>query len=85
MGLVGDRVVKGPGACLEPGRVADSCLYRSSQAFLSEAEGGIELISVRFPQDKDVNIPDRPLACLPFVPGGPGAVDVYLSDPVYPA
>jgi len=77
--------VKGPGACLEPGGVADSCLYRPSQAFLSDAESSIELISVRFTQDKDVNIPDRPVACLPFVSGGPGAVDVCLSDPVYSA
>jgi len=35
-----------------------------------DAEGGIELVPVRFAEDEHVDVCDRALAGLPFVPGG---------------
>jgi hypothetical protein len=49
---------------------------------LGGVECGIELVSVRFAEDKHVDVPYRPLTGMPFVPGGPGSVDVRLGNPV---
>lgn len=74
--------MKGAGSRLQPGAVADCCLDWPGQALLSCAEGGIELVSVRFAEYEHVDVPYRPLAGLAFMAGGPRSVDVGCGDPV---
>ena len=73
--------MEGAGSRLQPGGVTDRWLYRPGQALLGGAEGGIELVPVRFAENEHVDVPDRALAGLPLVPGGPGSVDVGRGDP----